>query len=37
LTLFKIPHLKDQDRLLEIYQKMPEEALKVRCQVAYIG
>ncbi len=31
LTLFKIPRVEDQERLLEIYRNMPQEALRVRC------
>lgn len=29
LTLFKIPKVEDQERLLDIYRTMPEQALKV--------
>lgn len=29
MTLFKIPHAEDQDKLLEMYKAMPQKALKV--------
>jgi hypothetical protein len=34
MTLFKIPRIEDQDKLLEMYRAMPQKALKVRSQMA---
>jgi hypothetical protein len=34
MTLFKIPRIEDQDKLLEMYRAMSQKALKVRSQMA---